>query len=67
MYNPILQVYVTSSGVTSHRNIFSYGYVSAGAITSLPTTLPATPSSYSINAYFTASGFIGPILSVVYG
>ena len=67
MYNPILQVYVTSSGITSHRNIFSYGYVSGGAVTSLPLTLPSTPASYSINAYFTASGYIGPVLSVVYG
>jgi hypothetical protein len=67
MYNPILQVFVTSSGVSSHRNIFSYGYVSGGAISALPSSLPSTTSSYTINAYFTSSGFIGPVLSVVYG
>jgi hypothetical protein len=67
MYNPILQVFVTSSGVSSHRNIFSYGIVSGSSISALPSSLPSTTSSYTINAYFTSSGFIGPLLSVVYG
>ena len=68
MYNPILQVQISSSGLTSHRNIYSYGYVSGGAVTSgLPSTMPATAASYTVNSYFTASGYIGPVLSVVYG
>jgi hypothetical protein len=67
MYNPILQVYVTSSGATSHRNIFSYGIVSGSSSSGLPANLPSTTASYTVNAYFTSSGFIGPVLNVVYG
>jgi hypothetical protein len=68
MYNPILQVQITSSGITSHRNIFSYGHVSGGAVANgLPTNMPSTATSYIVNSYFTASGYIGPILNVVYG
>jgi hypothetical protein len=68
MYNPILQVQITSSGITSHRNIFSYGHVSGGAVANgLPTTMPSTAASYTVNSYFTSSGYIGPVLSVVYG
>jgi len=67
LYNPILQVFVTSSLLASHRNIFSYGYVSGGAITALPSIMPSTIASYTINSYSSASGYIGPVLSVVYG
>jgi hypothetical protein len=67
MYNPILQVYVTSSGATSHRNIFSYGIVSGSSSSGLPSALPSTTASYTVNSYFTSSGFIGPVLNVVYG
>lgn len=67
MYNPILQVQITGSGLTSHRNIFSYGFVSGGAATNLPLTMSATTTAYTVNSYFTSSGFIGPILKVVYG
>ena len=67
MYNPILQVELSGSGVTSHRNIFNYGFVSGGAATNLPLTASSTASSYTVNSYFTSSGFIGPILKVVYG
>jgi hypothetical protein len=67
MINPILQVELTASGITSHRNIFSYGFVSGGAATNLPLTMSAIASAYTVNSYFTSSGFIGPILKVIYG
>jgi hypothetical protein len=67
LYNPILQVFVTSSGATSHRNIFSYGIVSGSSSSGLPANLPSTTASYTVNSYFTASGFIGPVLNIVYG
>jgi hypothetical protein len=74
MYNPIMQVQLVppasplAPNVTYHRNIFSYGYVSGGAVANgLPTTMPSTAASYTVNSYFTSSGYIGPVLSVVYG
>ncbi len=66
LYNPILQVEITSSGLTSLRNISSYGYVSGGASTGLPNTMPSTASLYTVNSYFTASAYIGPIIKVAY-
>jgi hypothetical protein len=67
MYNPILQVEISSSGTTfSHKNIFSYGFVSGGAATNLPLTMSSTASAYTVNSFFTASGYIGPLIKIKY-
>jgi hypothetical protein len=76
LYNPILGVELTASATAvsayymSVKNITSYGYVSASAgnpAIGLPTTLPQTPSSYTINSFFTQSAFVLPLISVTYG
>jgi hypothetical protein len=66
MYNPILQVQL-ATGQSAHRNIFSYGTSSVGASTTLPLTMSSVASTYTVNSYFTSSGYIGPLLRIVYG
>jgi hypothetical protein len=75
LYNPILGIEVTASAIVSsffpvYKNITSYGFVSASAgnpAVGLPSTLPQTTGSYTVNSYTTQSNFILPLISVTYG
>jgi hypothetical protein len=72
LYNPLLGVTVTGSGTTfptliGVKNIVNYVYPSGGAITTLPSLLPQTAASYTINSYTSQSMYVLPILNVTYG
>jgi hypothetical protein len=75
IYNPILQVDITASAAIGGfypacKNIGSYGYVSASAgnpSVGLPTTLPQTATSYTVNSYLPQNSYLLPLISVTYG
>jgi hypothetical protein len=72
MYNPLLGVDITGSGTAfpnliGVKNITNYVYPSGGAITTLPSSLPQTPASYTVNSRASQSMYVLPILNVTYG
>ena len=71
MYNPLLGVDITGSGTAfpnliAIKNITNYAYPSGGAITTLPSSLPQTAASYTVNSFNSQSMYVLPILNVSY-
>jgi hypothetical protein len=72
LYNPILQVELSASAAVAGlfpfiKNIGSYGIVSASSVTNgMPSALPQTITSYTVNSYQTSSLYIGPLIKVIY-